>query len=387
MKMSKHPSWIQKLDFLLPKGLRESPFGDIPRLHLNQLEPILKKHLHTSEVAMELDSISTLDLESIYKDLGPEPFIQAIHLEPTHHSIFLLFKAADVDKGHSFLTQGKLPPNDEVLKGVVKFLSLKGLSAIEELHLFKGLNMTLTTQFPHDGLYEVFDLTINLPGLSLSPRLIVGEAALKALKEFYLKHPTHHAEPKPHIPVPLHLELGSIPLTKEEIQSLEKLDLIHLDHISKEVLNHHYHVTLTYKNTALMSGYYKDHLIQGFSPITTKPQERIMPSGGPSDKDFSDLEEDFEPLDDLENEENEEIEEDDEASFPPTVALKKIALDCKIELGAVNIPYETLSNLTHESTVPVDLDPKQVYLTLNGQILHRGEIVEFDHQLFFKVLE
>ncbi|MBM3194507.1 MAG: hypothetical protein FJZ60_01950 [Chlamydiae bacterium] len=53
----------------------------------------------------------------------------------------------------------------------------------------------------------------------------------------------------------------------------------------------------------------------------------------------------------------------------------------------IAVPYETLANLTHESTLKIDLDPKQVFLTLNGQILHRGEIVAFDQQLFFKVLE
>lgn len=132
-----------------------------------------------------------------------------------------------------------------------------------------------------------------------------------------------------------------------------------------------------------------------------------MPSGGPSDKDFSDLEEDFDPIHDEEEMEDEEEnslfldeengEEEEETSTEHSfhkkeaplkkVALDKISLDCKIELGSINVSYETLANLSHESSIPVDLDPKQVFLTLNGQILHRGEIVEFDHQLFFKVLE
>jgi flagellar motor switch/type III secretory pathway protein FliN len=107
------------------------------------------------------------------------------------------------------------------------------------------------------------------------------------------------------------------------------------------------------------------------------------------DNEFSDDAEDFEPLE----EESEGVLEEGEEEIHPhkhhekPVALEEIGLDCKIELGSISVPYETLANLTYESTLKIDLDPKQVFLTLNGQILRRGEIVAFDQQLFFKVLE
>ncbi len=388
--MSKHPSWIQKLRFILPEGLRESPFGNIPKFHLNELEPILQKHLHAKEAQLDLLSISTLDLEHVYEDFGPEPFVQAIHLEPVKGTIFLIFRAADIEKGHLFLTKGKLPSESEIFKGVVKFLSLKGLSAIDELHLFKGLSMTLKTDFPQEGLFEVFDLNLQIPGLSITPRLIVPEKTLSKIKEFYKLHPVEKTDKIHPIDVPLHLLLTHISLTKKEIQSLQKLDLIHLDSISEEALDLSYQVKLYCKNTPLLSAQFKDHHLHGFSPLHPKPQEKFMPfSNENDDNEFSDDAEDFEPLE----EESEGVLEEGEEEIHPhkhhekPVALEEIGLDCKIELGSISVPYETLANLTYESTLKIDLDPKQVFLTLNGQILRRGEIVAFDQQLFFKVLE
>lgn len=389
MKMSKHPSWIQRLRFILPEGLRESPFGNIPKLHLNELEPILQKHLHAPAATLDLFSVSTLDLEHIYEDLGPEPYVQAIHVEPIKGSIFLVFRATDIEKGHLFLTKGKLPSESEVFKGVVKFLALKGLSAIDELHLFKGLSMTLKTDFPLDGIFEVFDLNLQIPGLTITPRLIVPEKTLTKIKEFYQHTHFEKVEKNYQIDVPLHLNLTHVSLTKKEIKSLQKLDLIHLTSITDEVLDQSYQVKLFCKNTPLLSAHFKDHHLHGFSPIHPKPQEKFMPSSnGSDDEDFSDYEEDFEP-----SEENEGVlKECEEDIYPQThhkkpVALEEIGLDCKIELGTISVPYETLANLTYESTLKVDLDPKQVFLTLNGQVLRRGEIVAFDQQLFFKVLE
>lgn len=72
---------------------------------------------------------------------------------------------------------------------------------------------------------------------------------------------------------------------------------------------------------------------------------------------------------------------------PKSVVLEEVGLDCKIELGSITVPYQTLADLTPQSVLKVELDPKKVYLTFQGQILRRGEIVEFDQQLFFKVLE
>jgi flagellar motor switch/type III secretory pathway protein FliN len=131
-------------------------------------------------------------------------------------------------------------------------------------------------------------------------------------------------------------------------------------------------------------------------PLSTKPQEKYMSSRDDfEEKEFSDFEEDLEPDDDEEgdvlHEGEEEIFEEEsthkEQTHSKTTTLEEIGLDCKIELGSVTIPYQTLSELNSESVLKVHLDPKKVFLTLNGQILHRGEIVEFDQQLFFKVLE
>ena len=396
MKMSKHSSWIQKLRFLLPEGLRDSPFGNIPKLHIDQLEPILQKHLHAPQTRLDITSISTLDLEAVYADLGPEPFVQAIHVEPVKASIFLLFRAQDIEKGHLFLTKGKLPSTTDVFKGVVKFLALKGVAAIDELHLFKGLSMSLYSAFPKEGLFEVFDLALTMPGLSISLRLIVPDKTLGKIKEFYQKYPEDKQAEIPSIDLPLHLEMGSVTLTRKEIKGLQKLDLIHLEGISNEVLEEKFRVHICYKNTPLLSAVYKDSHLNEFMPLSTKPQEKYMSSRDDfEEKEFSDFEEDLEPDDDEEgdvlHEGEEEIFEEEsthkEQTHSKTTTLEEIRLDCKIELGSVTIPYQTLSELNSESVLKVHLDPKKVFLTLNGQILHRGEIVEFDQQLFFKVLE
>jgi flagellar motor switch/type III secretory pathway protein FliN len=396
MKMSKHPNWIQKLRFLLPKELRESPFGDIPKLPIDQLESILQKHLHAPKTRLEVAAISTMDLQTVYNDLGPEPFVQAIHVEPVKAPIFLLFKAQDVEKGHLFLTKGKLPSSTDVFKGVVKFLALKGVAAIDELHLFKGLSMSLTSAFPQEGLFEVFDLTLEIPGLALSLRLIVPTKTLGKIKEYYRNHPLEKALPTTSIDLPLHLELGTIKLSKKEIQGLEKLDLVHLEGISTVVLDDEYPVHICYKNTPLLSAVLKESQLNQFMPLSTKPQEKFMSSRDDFDeKEFSDLEEDFSTPDGDENEMLDEGEEDLEPQktpprkehAPKTVVLEQVGLDCKIELGSITVPYQTLADLNPQSVLKVELDPKKVYLTFQGQILRRGEIVEFDQQLFFKVLE
>lgn len=396
MKMSKHSSWIQKLRFLLPEDLRESPFGDIPKLHIDQLEPILQKHLHAPQTRLEVHSISTMDLQTVFSDLGPEPFVQSIHVEPLKVPIFLLFKTQDVEKGHLFLTKGKLPSSTDVFKGVVKFLALKGVAAIEELHLFKGLSLSLNTSFPAEGLYEVFDLTLQIPGLNLFLRLIVPVKTLVKIKEFYRKYPLEKSPVPPEIDLLLHLELGAINLTKKEIKGLQKLDLILLEGISSSVVYNEYPVHICYKNTPFLSAVLKDSYLNTFTPLSTKPQEKFMSSQDDFDeKEFSDFEEEFFPYKDEENSMLGEGEEDhliEESSpkkekNPKNVALDEINLDCKIELGSITVPYQTLANLNSESVLKVELDPKKVYLTLNGQILYRGEIVEFDQQLFFKVLE
>ncbi len=396
MKMSKHPNWIQKLRFLLPEDLRESPFGDIPKLPIDQLEPILQKHLHAPQTRLEVESISTMDLQAVYNDLGPEPFVQAIHVEPLKAPIFLLYRAQDVEKGHLFLTKGKRPSTTDVFKGVVKFLSLKGVAAIDELHLFKGLSMTLTTAFPQEGLFEVFDLTLEIPGLTLSVRLLVPTKTLAKIKEHYHKHPVEKAPPVASLDLPLHLELGAIQLSKKEIKGLEKLDLVLLEGISATVLDDEFVVHICYKNTPLLSAVLKESHLTQFTPLSTKPQEKFMSSRDDFDeKEFSDFEEDFSPHDDDENDrlgEGEEELEPQKTSHkkehaPKSVVLEEVGLDCKIELGSITVPYQTLADLTPQSVLKVELDPKKVYLTFQGQILRRGEIVEFDQQLFFKVLE
>ncbi len=368
----------------MPEDLRQSPFKKLPVVSLQELEPILQKHLKVATVQFDLNSIQTIDLDSILNMYGHEPFIQGVHLSPINTFVFLVFKAAEVEKGHEYLTKGRLPSDTEILKGVVKFLSLKGLAAIDELHIFKGLSMSLQSQVAKEGLYELFDMQFTLPGLSMSFGLMVHEEALKNLQHFYQNHPQHMQHHKVDVDLDLHLELGSIGLTKKELESLQPLDLIHLDGIIKDALEQIYEVQVSYKNTPLMHAHFEDNNLFGFSPLTAKTQERFMPSSDENPEHFfdEDLEHQEESLDiDLEQ----EIEEPKKAR--PAVKLHEVPLDCKIELGSINVPYHTLESLTPQSTIKIDIDPKQVYLTLNGQILHRGEIVEFDQQLFFKVLE
>ena len=399
MNMNKHSSWIKKLRFLLPEKLRASPFGGVPKLHLADLEPILKKHLHAAETSVEMQSISTSDLDTIYHELGPEPFEQAVQLEPVKAPVFLLFRGQDIEKGHLYFTKGNLPSSTEIFKGVVKFLALKGLATIEEMHLFKGLSMTLATAQPSEGLFEVFDFLLQIPGLSLTPKLIVPVKTLEKINEFYHHHPVSHQEDHPDIDVPVHIELGEVRLTQKEIKSLEALDLVHLEGISREVLDKNYLVHICYQDTPLLSAEYKDAHLHRFTPFSVTPQEKFMSSRDHEDEEETfDDEKSFEHQEDEGNllEDGEELDEQRARAHHTTphtkahkknVVLDEIALNCKIELGSIAIPYKTLAHLNSESTLKVDLDPKTVYLTLNGQILRRGEIVEFDQQLFFKVLE
>jgi len=158
-------------------------------------------------------------------------------------------------------------------------------------------------------------------------------------------------------------------------------------------------VHICYQDTLLLSAEYKDAHLHRFTPLSIKPQEKFM-----SSRDHEDEEETFDDEKSFEHQEDEgNLLEDGEelgeqtahadhttshtTAHKKNVVLDEIALNCKIELGSIAIPYKTLAHLNSESTLKVDLDPKTVYLTLNGQILRRGEIVEFDQQLFFKVIE
>lgn len=85
--------------------------------------------------------------------------------------------------------------------------------------------------------------------------------------------------------------------------------------------------------------------------------------------------------------EEELFEETTAASPLDTIATSDIPIKVQIEVGRFEVSLEELGKLQPGYKLPIDINPRIVYLTSSGKAFGKGEIIEIGDTIGVKILE
>lgn len=372
---------IYKLESKIEKELLLSPLGNIPSLNLQDYEKAIQDEFGLKAIKLSYLSSEFLDLNHLFKGFSEMPFVASFDIAPFKKIAHFVVAKEDLEKLQGALTKDELPYQPEITKGVYQFICIKALRALDKLQLFEGIAPTLINEeLPNEACYAI-DYLIESPLGGFIGRFLLPVSTEKEIKDHYKekRQPLLEDPRLASLQCLLSLEIGYQMLSKEELKSLRSGDLVAMHTSSFSLSSMKGSSTLTFKGIPLFRARLNKKTLTLIDDLTQNGKELSMTFG---EGEFSD-EDDNEPDFDFEQEEAIATEKKEATDH---IQIDDLELRLALEIGSLNLSLEKLSSLRPDDQIPFEMS-QLVHLTFQGQPVKKGELIELDGKLFFKVVE
>lgn len=337
--MTVSPAWIRRIATHIPE-LGETPwFSNTPPFPKSHLSTALGARFGVPNVSLEFQEEQWLEPEELQKGLGKNCLILPVTLTPLG-TLYWITSREDIRKLTTSLLkpEGKSRPltSDILQEGFYRYLLLETLDILQTIAPLQTLTLQISEE---EGPFEksfCIDVELEVQGKTSWGRLAIPASLQQAWIDHFKNAPPSYTptETTRNTPLTLHLNVGSIDLSREEWEEVKKGDLVLLD----RPLSPHGLGLLTLDSTPLFKAKIERDqikLLEEASPHESKPTEESI----------------------------------------------------HLELTQLNITLDALLHLAPGKTIALPIDPKQpLSLTLQGEILGKGEAVHLGEQWALRIL-
>ena len=255
--------WLKSLNPELAKLDTIPLLGLAPEFPWEQFSQSISKTFDIESLTVKPGELRWREQDELHSDLGDQLHIQKVTLSSLKGEICFLFDKEDL-RFIIYALLNKSKPNelqiydDDIEAGLYRFLALEAVQAFTESDFDKTLSPhLLENQTLNDDSALGLDLQITLLDRTLGARLLIS-------KEFQQSWNERYAERTMETPVSsdllqklettLHLKVGEIALSQEELKSLKEGDLVLLDQCTYDPVAEKGEVVLTLNGSPKVRG-------------------------------------------------------------------------------------------------------------------------------------
>lgn len=416
--------WLRKVPSALVKNQEIPLFGHSSPFPWSEFSMVLEKVFKLKDVKIDPLPWQYRSVEGLYEGIGDHPAPLYVSLAPLSGLLCFVMAEHEVERLMNLLLVGDADAqalaDADYRQGFYQFLALESINIISRFEFAKGLAPLLveSNAIP-DAECLCQDLMIGIGELTFACRLIITEELRRSWKERYAERSLVTAVP-PELQVVVHMQAGSVTLSRAEWQSATVGDLILLDHCSLEDSGDKGRVVLTLNGKPIYRAKVKDGNIKIletplFQEIETAikaetKQEAKLPDS--FDEEFTDFDEEFTEFDVDEPETEEaappqhEVSHRDFSEIPASqplesqkpeastlspsslVSLNDVPLNITLEIGRLQLPIQKFMDLQPGNLIELDVRPENgVDLVLNGNVIAKGELLKIGESLGVRILD
>lgn len=361
--------------------------------------------------------------EALYEGMSQDLTFLSVTFPTLKGQVFFVIPRGELPVLTSLLlTQdgAPLPMCDSDLdESFYHFFAVEVLYLLNQVPHMKSFSPVITSQsqpFRENAL--CFDITLHASEHTINGRLVISQDFRKSWVDYF----SHHKEFCSHedakkATVTLCVKIGETELFLDEWKHIQLGDVLIVDNCSLSGDPLEGRVTLTHEDKLVWRAKIKNGslkilelpLVHEVKTPMTKQDENAF-DDDLSDLDFLDektldesqesLIEDEEKISDgatdIQESTSEVVETNDAVQEKPkktkkqpeVISPEKIPVSVVIELGRVTMPVEMLLKLEAGNFIETEIDPKNgVDLTINGQIVGRGELVRIGETIGVRILD
>ena len=255
--------WLKSLEPELAQLDTLPLLGLAPEFPWEQFSQNLAKTFDIETLAIKPGEIRWREANELFHDLGDQLHVQKITISSFNGEIHFIIDKEDL-RFLMFALLNKTKPtelqihDEEIESGLYRYLALEAVRAFTESDFEKTLSPHLLGDqtFPENPSLGL-DIQITLLDRTLGARMLIS-------KEFQLSWKEHFAERTldtavssvmlKKIETSLHLEVGKVSLSQDELKSLKEGDLVVLDQCYYDPTNQKGDVVLTLNGSPKMRG-------------------------------------------------------------------------------------------------------------------------------------
>lgn len=391
------PSYIiQKLSSALEERKEIPMWGNLPSFPLSEFASLLKKTFGSKDLSIEIskaDWISKEDLEDMLSS-SLTPLYFCMH--PLSPSFSLYLSNEDLEKFSVFVTdvdEKRTLNNQAFEKAFTQFIFLKVLKHVDELKVYEGLKVKLTTTPALVEESYTIDLAIRFSEKEIVAKLVLPKTFHHILTSHYASKPIVLQRLDSHLPLTLSVTAGKVLLDLKQIEMLELGDFVFLDQCYYHPDTHQGTLMLTFHSKTLMYVKRKNHEIK-ILDFAGYEYENPHPIGDAMDENEDILFPEEEPFEEeLELNEEENLEENIPSSEPLPTAEKlnqatSVPLVLSVELAKITLPLSEILALSAGTLLKIPMNIEHhVSLVLNSQVVAKGQLVAVGDVVGVKISE
>lgn len=381
--MSQAPTWIQQIEPDILSALDMSEWKALPPFPLNEFMQNFSGRLGITDCTIEATPLEGIQPVDFFQNMGDTPLTISFEVQPLRGMGCFILNAQDVAQLIRWTSQEGSEPlvfeNTDLIKGFYTYLLCEAMASVQNT----GTYGTLAPKIHFEPFTEEHGLCTNVSlthaQTSVWGRLIFSPALYESLNEHFTQQQVHLEDlgAWQNLTIPLTLNAGSVTLSATEWDEIHEGDFICLEHC-------HYHPNeqkgsfqLGLEDKALFQVRIKEgqckilDYIYGVTP-TSDYEETIM-------------DDELEPPPESEPEEEEALE-----PAPPqvdTLSLRDVPFDVQVEVTRLQITLDELQKMQPGHQIPLDVNPRNVKLTVRGKAIGAGELIEIGDTVGVRILE
>lgn len=360
-------TWIRRIANELPELNTIPLFGNSPPFDWEQFSSSLVSRFGVSKFSIHPADQMWRESSDLKKGIDSEVHTLAISIAPIG-TVYWIMSEEDRIKLISWMMRSSnkaRPPLSEIFQeGFYRFAALHTLDIMQEMSPFTDLTLQISNE--EEGFEKAFCIDIEM---EMEEKSCWGRLALPAaFRAHWMQHFSHMTsgyfpqEVARQTQLELYLKTGSVILHQDDWQTIRKGDFILLDQGSYDPR----------KGTGVSL------LMLGATPLFNSK----IGKGKVELIDYA-----FYYEDNMEKR-GEPSSQDAQPAEGEIVAIKEMPLYVTIEIARLKMTLDKLMQLTPGNTLELPVHPDQgVSLTINGQIVGRGELVYLGEQLGVRILE
>jgi|GEM_PF-1370618 len=401
--MNDAPFFIHKLTSLIKERMEIPLFGKTPEFPLISFCEMIKSHFDLEKFEIEMLTSDWKEEKSIFEGFSSNSSRFSFVLSPLSPSFFWILEDCELWKILDCLgdKQGKRSFEHPLFqKGFTEFLLLNIAQAFNEKTPFADLKVKLSNALiPQEASYCI-DLKIKFNQHEISSRVIFPSSFEKILSSHFSNRPfaLHRVDSSLELECSIHV--GKVLLNGNELKSINPGDFVILDECSYSPKNGSGSFTLNYNQTPLLILKRKNNELKvlAYSFYTfEKPEMEESSMSKQADNIFEDEENMFEEeesidenemFNDMDKEEEGEEQIEHTSSMEDLLSAAEIPLAISIEVAKIKMPLKEMLSLRPGNLLQLPISLEQgVRLTLNSQVIARGELMQIGDVLGVKISE
>ncbi len=433
-------SWLKQLPVSALEGGESYPFGTPPPFPWEQFSAIFAKVFQLESIKIEPSNWQLRQADDLFTQLGSHQVALHCDAGPLNGTFWFVMAENEREQLMSLMLTNKFDGeviDPEYQKAFIQFLALELFSIASKLDYQKDLTPHILDDdsLPTEDSY-CQDISLKISDRTFVVRLIVNDDLRNAWKERFsdrnltLSLPREMAEK---IKVTLHLEGASTALKLSEWKQVSEGDFLLLDRSTLKFAEDQGTVMITLLNQPLFLGQVKDGNVKILDYPLYNEAPTTMVTNDEDDLDEFDIDDNHTFSDDLTDLSDDDttlhddttalhdttlsdsvgsktventlrdttIDETDTtisrsvkkpASFAPSpekpINANEIPVSVVIEVGRIEMTIQKLIELQPGSMLDLNIHPEDgVDLTINGQIVAKGELLKIGDTLGVRILD